>query len=108
MQTKNNHDKFRLDQLDIQRIISNKSYEYESYIKNKSLLFNKIQLELENIFQSAKDSTQRSYETATTSRIKREKYDTLGLESSYLAQTQSRSVAECEADLNTFKILEPI
>ena len=76
---------------------------------NKSLLFKQIQLELENVFQSAKDSAQRAYETATDKENEAEnKYDTLGLEASYLAQGQSRRVAECEADLNTFKKFEVI
>lgn len=76
---------------------------------NKTLLFKQILAELENVFQGARDAAQRAYETATDEENEAEnKYDTLGLEASYLAHGQSKRVAQCEADLIRFKKLKNI
>lgn len=73
---------------------------------NKTLIYRQILKELENVFQGARDAAQRAYDTATDEENEAEnKYDTLGLEASYLAHGQSRRVAECEADLIAFKKL---
>lgn len=76
---------------------------------NKPLLLKHILAELEIVHQSAVDAAQRAYETATDDENAAEnKYDTLGLEASYLAHGQSKRVAECEADVMVFKKLEPL
>ncbi len=77
---------------------------------NKRLLIKQILQELEHVHQGAVAAAQRAYDTATDEENEAEnKYDTLGLEASYLAHGQSKRVAECEADLITFgklKIVE--
>jgi len=75
---------------------------------DKSELLKKILFELEVIHQSAVAAAQRAYETATDEENEAEnKYDTLGLEASYLAHGQSKRVAECEADLMVFRKFKP-
>lgn len=74
---------------------------------NKPQLFKQIISELENVYQVAVDAAQRAYETATDEENEAEnKYDTLGLEASYLAHGQAKRVAECEADVIKFKKFE--
>lgn len=74
---------------------------------NKTQIYKQIKIELENVFSGAKAAAQRAYETATDEENEAEnKYDTLGLEASYLAHGQSKRVAECEADLIKFKKLQ--
>lgn len=74
---------------------------------NKSELFQTILLELEKVHQGAVAAAQRAIETATSEESEAEnKYDTFGLEASYLAHGQSKRVAECETDLITFKKLK--
>ena len=76
---------------------------------NKSLLLKQIIAELEVVHQCAVDAAQRAYETATDEENEAEnKYDTLGLEASYLAHGQSKRVAECEADLIVISKLKEI
>lgn len=71
---------------------------------NKQRLLDEIIIALEALYQDAFDAAMRAYDTATNEESEAEnKYDTLGLEASYLAQGQSKRVTECEADLNTFK-----
>lgn len=71
---------------------------------NKTYLINEIIKSLEVLHQDAFDAAMRAYDTATNEESEAEnKYDTLGLEASYLAQGQSKRVTECEADLNIFK-----
>jgi len=70
---------------------------------DKPQLFIQIQNQLERVFESAKAAAQRAYDTATDEENEAEnKYDTLGLEASYLAHGQSKRVAECEADCIKF------
>lgn len=74
---------------------------------NKKLLLDEIIKTLEALYQDAFDAAMRAYDTATDNENEAEnKYDTLGLEAAYLAHGQSRRVAECAADLNTFKKLK--
>ena len=74
---------------------------------NKSELLQTILLELENVHQVAVDAAQRAVNTATDKASEAEnKYDTFGLEASYLAHGQSKRVAQCEADLIAFKKLK--
>lgn len=76
---------------------------------NKILLLDRIINALETLYQDAFNAAMRAYDTATDNENEAEnKYDTLGLEAAYLAHGQSRRVAECEADLNTFKKLKEI
>ena len=71
---------------------------------NKSLLLKQIQQELEALLQVAKEAAHQAYTTAThEENVAENKYDTLGLEAAYLAQGQSRRVAECEADVAAYK-----
>jgi len=71
------------------------------------LLLDHILTALETLYQDAFDAAMRAYDTATDDENEAEnKYDTLGLEASYLAQGQSKRVIECEADLNAFKKLK--
>jgi len=75
---------------------------------NKSALLEQILIKLEVVHQGAVDAAQRAYETATDEENEAEnKYDTLGLEASYLAHGQSKRVAECENDLIVFKKFKP-
>ncbi len=75
---------------------------------NKKLI-NKIILELKKVHQGSMDAAQRAYDTATDEENKAEnKYDTLGLEASYLAHGQAQRVLECEADVIAFQKLENI
>ena len=76
---------------------------------NKQKLIRQIIETLEQVYQDAYAAAMRAYETATDEENEAEnKYDTLGLEASYLAQGQSKRVNECEADLNAFKKLNNI
>lgn len=73
---------------------------------NKSELLKTILVELKRVHQVAVDAAQRAYETATGEENEAEnKYDTFGLEASYLAHGQSKRVAECEADVIAFEKL---
>lgn len=73
---------------------------------NKSHLLKQIVQELEALHQVAVQAAQQAYNTAThEENVAENKYDTLGLEAAYLAQGQSRRVAECEADLAAFNRL---
>lgn len=76
---------------------------------DKALLLKQIEALLESVYQSAVDAAMLAYNTAThTENVAENKYDTLGLEASYLAQGQAQRVAECKADLDAFKKLEAI
>jgi len=76
---------------------------------NKALLIKQLTAQLEAVYTAAVTAAQRAYDTATAEENKAEnKYDTLGLEASYLAHGQSKRVAECEADVITFKKLKMI
>jgi len=75
----------------------------------KAPLIKAILSALQRVHQGAIEAAQRAYDTATDEANEAEnKYDTLGLEASYLAQGQSRRVIECEADLIAFKKLKPL
>ena len=74
---------------------------------NKPELFKAILLELEKVHQGALAAAQRAIDTATDEESEAEnKYDTFGLEASYLAHGQTKRVAECETDLIEFKKLK--
>ncbi|MGS0681986.1 GreA/GreB family elongation factor [Shewanella sp. 125m-7] len=61
---------------------------------------------LENAYASASAAASRAHETATGSEsIAENKYDTFGLEASYLAHGQSMRAAQCRADIEAFRQL---
>ena len=63
---------------------------------------------LQALVDNAQAAVDRAYEAAThEENIAENKYDTLGLEASYLTQGQARRLRECEADLAAFKALQP-
>ncbi len=73
---------------------------------DKALLHHCILLALEANYQIALNAAQQAYETATNTETKAEsKYDTFGLEASYLAHGQSKRVEECRAHIKCFKAL---
>ncbi len=76
---------------------------------NKIQLIKQLTAQLEALHMMAATAAQRAYDTATNEENKAEnKYDTLGLEASYLAHGQSKRVAECEADVINFKKLKAV
>lgn len=63
---------------------------------------------LKALVDNAQAAVDRAYEAAThEENIAENKYDTLGLEASYLTQGQARRLAECKADLAAFEALQP-
>ena len=73
---------------------------------NKSQLLEQIIITLEAVHQNAVDATKLAHETATHGEtVAENKYDTFGLEASYLAHGQAKRVAECEAYLEAYKKL---
>ncbi|ABZ76858.1 GreA/GreB family elongation factor [Shewanella halifaxensis HAW-EB4] len=65
-----------------------------------------IRQELENALGSAVAAAKRAHDTATdTESIAKSKYETFGLEASYLAHGQSVRVAQCQADVRDFDAL---
>jgi len=74
---------------------------------DKELLHKKILAELNALHQDAIEAAMQAYKTAThEENVADNKYDTLGLEASYLAQGQAKRVAECEANLSVFSDLK--
>jgi len=73
---------------------------------NKQLLLDKILVTLEAVRQQAISAAMEAYKTATADEnVAENKYDTLGLEASYLAQGQAQRVAACEEDIAAYKLL---
>ena len=73
---------------------------------NKSQLLEQIIISLESVYKNAVDATNLAHETATHGEtVAENKYDTFGLEASYLAHGQAKRVAECETDLAAYKKL---
>ncbi len=74
---------------------------------DKQALHKQIISELETVYQGAVDAAQRAYDTAVDEENEAEnKYDTMGLEASYLAHGQSQRMAECLDDIVTFRALQ--
>jgi len=70
---------------------------------NKSILLTEILKHLDVIKQSAVRAAHQAHETATHSEtVAKSKYETFGLEASYLAHGQTQRVAECSMDLKAF------
>lgn len=58
-------------------------------------------------YETAYQAAQQAYETAThEENVAENKYDTLGLEASYLAEGQARRVAQAEEEQQTFQQLK--
>lgn len=73
---------------------------------NKQRLLDQILVELERVRLVALNAVIQASETATSKEtIARSKYETFGLEASYLAHGQAMRVAECDEDLAKFKEL---
>lgn len=73
---------------------------------NKQRLLEQILVTLEVIRQQAINAAMQAYTTATADEnVAENKYDTLGLEASYLAQGQAQRVAECEQDIAAYTLL---
>jgi transcription elongation GreA/GreB family factor len=73
---------------------------------NKKWVHKQLILALEATHQGAVNAAQRAYDTATNNEnIAENKYDTLALEASYLAQGQAQRVADCAQDLAAFQQL---
>jgi transcription elongation GreA/GreB family factor len=74
---------------------------------DKVVLHDVIEKQLIILLSGAKQAAKQAYETATHEENKAEnKYDTLGLEAAYLAEGQSKRVAELEKNLHDFKKLK--
>jgi len=73
---------------------------------DKAPLFSLVIEHLEHLLQNAIDSANRAHAGATDKEsIAENKYDTRGLEASYLAHGQTKRVQECEYDLHAFMAL---
>ena len=73
---------------------------------NKQLLHDKIIQILEEAHQGATDAALQAHDTATNKEsVAENKYDTFGLEASYLAHGQAKRVAEYEEALVVYKSL---
>jgi len=73
---------------------------------NKKRLVEQIIFELTTLLQQTVQAAQQAYDTATSEEnVAENKYDTLGLEAAYLAEGQSKRVAEYEANLTAYRQL---
>jgi transcription elongation GreA/GreB family factor len=74
---------------------------------DKARLHQTIITALEVVLDTSKKAAIQAHEAATNGEtIAENKYDTFGLEASYLAAGQSRRVSECEENLKVFKLLK--
>ncbi len=72
----------------------------------KNKLYKLIVQELTLLLETAQQAANQAYETATNGQtVAENKYDTFGLEASYLAAGQSKRVAQCANDLKVFQAL---
>ena len=73
---------------------------------DRNKLIKHIIKELTEVHQTAISAAKRAHKTATDKEnIAENKYDTFGLEASYLAEGQARRVSQCESDLKQFSEL---
>lgn len=85
------------------RLINNSISDSED-MSYKARLINHIITELVQIHATALNAAKHAHAMATDKQnIPENKYDTLGLESGYLAQGQAQRAAECSAELDAFK-----
>lgn len=74
---------------------------------NKALLFEQVKIEIEHNLKLAIQSAQNTYQDATHEDSKAEnKYDTRGLEASYLAGAQAKRVTELKEALTLISLLK--
>ena len=74
---------------------------------DKARLHQTIITALEVVLDNSKKAAIQAHEAATNGEtVAENKYDTFGLEASYLAAGQSKRVSECEENLKIFKLLE--
>jgi transcription elongation GreA/GreB family factor len=74
---------------------------------DKARLHQTIITALEVVLDTSKKAAIQAHETATNGEtVAENKYDTFGLEASYLAAGQSKRVSECEENIRLFKLLE--
>jgi len=74
---------------------------------DKAKLHQTIITALNVVLDTTKKAALQAHEAATNGEtVAENKYDTFGLEASYLAAGQSRRVTECEENLKIFKLLE--
>ncbi|PSW20816.1 transcription elongation factor [Photobacterium sanctipauli] len=74
---------------------------------NKDQLIDLILAELNTVYQSALDATERAQDTATDDQnVAENQYDTLALEAAYLAHGQAQRAAECRADITAYQKLK--
>lgn len=75
-------------------------------MNNKIAIVDAIIQQLKLRLNAAVEAANQAHETATHSEaVARSKYETFGLEASYLAHGQTRRVEECEGDLKSFTSL---
>jgi transcription elongation GreA/GreB family factor len=73
---------------------------------DRNKLIKQIINELTEVYQTAISAAKRAHKTATDKdNVAENKYDTFGLEASYLAEGQARRVSQCESDLKQFSEL---
>ncbi|SQH76855.1 Transcription elongation factor [Shewanella benthica] len=73
---------------------------------DKRLIVDRIISGLELAKQAAMSAAKQAHETATHSEtVAKSKYETFGLEASYLAHGQAQRVAECEVELSGYRSL---
>jgi len=73
---------------------------------NKQLLHEKIIQALEEAYRVATDAALQAHDTATNKEsVAENKYDTFGLEASYLAHGQAKRVSEYKANIDAYKKL---
>lgn len=73
---------------------------------NKALVFQHLIKALQSQLDTAEKAAKQAYESAThKENVAENKYDTLGLEASYLAEGQAKRVAQCREALTIAKQL---
>lgn len=78
-------------------------------MNHKKRLIEHLVIELEVIYKIALTAAKMAYTTATDKEnIAENKYDTLGLEASYLAQGQAKRASECGAELKAVQKLSAV
>lgn len=75
-------------------------------VQNKHVLHQLVMDALKSVRETAEQSVRQAHEAATHEEtVAENKYDTFGLEASYLAAGQSRRLLQAEADIQTFRKL---
>ena len=81
----------------------------QTELSHKKELIDFLLSYLEVRYQTALSSAEMAHASATDkANIAENKYDTLGLEASYLADGQSKRALQCESDLNAVKCMKVI